>query len=139
MDERTARSGRAISIRQTFLWVLLPTLVLVLGSPSAGDAQVVVTNITPTTGTGNLGTTVTQVGNSYNITGGTRPGSGPNLFHSFGDFSVGAGDIGNFLNNTGLPTTNILGRVTGGNISNIYGTIQTTGFEPDSPIRRARR
>jgi filamentous hemagglutinin family protein len=93
------------------------------------EAQVT-TSITSTTGTGNLGTTVThQVGsNLYNITNGTRPGGGPNLFHSFGDFSIGAGDIGNFLNNTGLPTSNILGRVTGGNISNIYGTIQTTGF-----------
>jgi filamentous hemagglutinin family protein len=36
-------------------------------------------------------------------------------------------DIGNFLNNTGLPTSNILGRVTGGHISNIDGIIQTTG------------
>ena len=65
----------------------------------------------------------------YNITGGTRPGvNGLNLFHSFGDFTVGAGDTANFLNNTGLETSNILGRVTGGNISNIYGTIQTTDF-----------
>jgi filamentous hemagglutinin family protein len=32
------------------------------------------------------------------------------------------------LNDTGLPTTNILGRVTGGNVSNIFGTIQTSGF-----------
>lgn len=63
-----------------------------------------------------------------NITGGTRPGNGPNLFHSFGQFSVGTNNIANFLNDTGLPTTNILGRVTGGNISNIFGTIQTTGF-----------
>lgn len=65
---------------------------------------------------------------NYNITGGTRPGNGPNLFQSFGDFSVGANNIANFLNNTGLPTANILSRVTGGNPSNIFGTLQTTGF-----------
>ena len=131
MDARTRQFGLAGFMRQAFLWALLPALVLVLGAPSVGDAQVV-TNITSTTGAGNLGTTVTQVGNSYNITGGTRPGSGPNLFHSFGDFSVGAGDVGNFLNtpvNGSLPvTSNILSRVTGGNISNIYGTIRTTDF-----------
>jgi filamentous hemagglutinin family protein len=129
MDKSTARSRHPDSMRRAFLWALLPTLVLFLIAPSVGDAQVT-TSITSTAGTGNLGTTVTQSGNLYNITGGTRPGgvSGTNLFHSFGDFSVGAGDIGNFLNNTGLPTSNILGRVTGGNISNIYGTIQTTGF-----------
>ena len=64
----------------------------------------------------------------YDITGGTRPGGGANLFHSFGDFSVPTNNIANFLNDTGLPTNNILGRVTGGNISNIFGTIQTEGF-----------
>ena len=51
-----------------------------------------------------------------------------NLFHSFGNFSVGQNNVANFLNNTALPTNNILGRVTGGNVSNIFGTIQTTGF-----------
>ncbi|MDR4470547.1 MAG: filamentous hemagglutinin N-terminal domain-containing protein [Nitrospira sp.] len=65
---------------------------------------------------------------NYDITGGTRPGNGTNLFHSFGDFSVGTNHIANFLNDSGLPTSNILGRVTGGNPSNIFGTIQTTGF-----------
>ena len=65
---------------------------------------------------------------NYNITGGTRPGGGANLFHSFGDFGVPKNNIANFLNDTGLATSNILGRVTGGNISNIFGTIQTTGF-----------
>ena len=37
-------------------------------------------------------------------------------------------NIANFLNDSGLATSNILGRVTGGNPSNIFGTIQTTGF-----------
>jgi filamentous hemagglutinin family protein len=90
----------------------------------------VATSITSTAGAGNLGTTVTQAGALHNITGGTRAGT--NLFHSFGNFSVGAADTANFLNTPvggTLPlTSNILGRVTGGNISNIFGTIQTTGF-----------
>jgi filamentous hemagglutinin family protein len=64
----------------------------------------------------------------YNITGGTRPGGGTNLFHGFGDFTVPTNNIANFVNESGLATSNILGRVTGGNISNIFGTIQTTGF-----------
>jgi filamentous hemagglutinin family protein len=62
----------------------------------------------------------------YDITGGTRAGA--NLFHSFGDFSVPDNNIANFQNDTGQATSNILGRVTGENISNIFGTIQTTGF-----------
>ena len=77
-----------------------------------------------------------QVGTTYNITGGTRPGSGPNLFQSFGLFNVGAGDIANFCNAAacGAPSVlagiqNILGRVTGGQVSNIFGKIQTTGFD----------
>jgi filamentous hemagglutinin family protein len=75
----------------------------------------------------------------YDITGGTRPGGGTNLFHSFGDFNVPHNNIANFLNgvsfdgngnplSAGLPTSNILGRVTGGDTSTIFGTIQTTGF-----------
>jgi filamentous hemagglutinin family protein len=51
-----------------------------------------------------------------------------NLFHSFGDFVVPNNHIANLLNGASLPTSNILGRVTGGNISSIFGTIQTTGF-----------
>lgn len=62
----------------------------------------------------------------YDIIGGTRAGA--NLFHSFGDFNVPNNNIANFLNDTGLATSNVLGRVTGGNVSNIFGTIQTTGF-----------
>ena len=65
----------------------------------------------------------------YDITGGTRPGGGENLFHSFGEFSVPNHNITNFLNETpALHTSNILGRITGGNSSNIFGTIKTTDF-----------
>ncbi len=77
-------------------------------------------------------------GTQYNITGGTRPGGGVNLFHSFGDFGVPTNNIANFLNSgsvdlagiplaAGLPTNNILGRVTAGNPSVIFGMIQTNG------------
>jgi len=111
-------------------FVVITTLLSSIDSSNSPAA--VTTSITPTTGTGNLGTTITQAGNSYNITGGTRPGGGANLFHSFGNFSVGAGDIANFQNtivNGAFPlTSNILARVTGGNISNIFGTIQTTNY-----------
>ena len=91
-------------------------------------AQQVTTSITQTLGTGDLGTKVTPAGTIHTITGGTRPGGGANLFHSFGQFSIAATDTANFFNNTGVTTSNILSRVTGGSRSNIFGTIQTTGF-----------
>jgi len=110
---------------------LLASLFLSLSGIS--HAQVT-TNITPS---GGLGTTlnggVPACTSNCTITGGTRPGNGPNLFHSFGNFSVGDGHTANFLNrdinnNPGPLTTNILSRVTGGATSNIFGTIQTTDF-----------
>ncbi len=64
----------------------------------------------------------------YNITGGTRPSNGGNVFHSFGEFGVPLNNIANFQNDSGLPTSNILSRVTGNNPSNIFGTIQSEGF-----------
>jgi filamentous hemagglutinin family protein len=121
MDAHKVPLQIPMSRRQTVLRAILLIVAFIPMAPSVGDAQVT-TNITSS----GLNTQVNQVGNSHNITGGTRPGNGPNLFHSFGNFSLGGGDVANFLNNTGLPTSNILGRVTGGNISNIYGTIQTT-------------
>src|SRR5262245_11428838 len=83
-------------------------------------------SVSAITSDGTLGTTVNQGGTTYNITGGTR--NGGNLFHSLGLFNVGTGDTANFLNNTNQATTNILGRVTGGQVSNILGTIKTTNF-----------
>ncbi len=74
----------------------------------------------------NLSTAQTSGNVLYDITGGTR--AGPNLFHSFSDFNVPNNTIANFLNDSGLTTSNILGRVTGGHSSSILGTIQTTDF-----------
>ena len=124
MDGNAASPSRHPTFRRQAipcLWFVIVVSIAML--PSDGAAQV-----TTTITSSGLNTQVNQVGNASIITGGTRPGGSPNLFHSFGDFSIGGGDLANFLNDTGLPTSNILGRVTGGTTSNIDGTIQTTGF-----------
>ena len=89
------------------------------GSIAYGQA----TNISATpSGPGGLGTTLSTSGNTTNIAGGTRPGGGPNLFHSFNQFSVGAGDVASFVNPGGV--SNVISRVIGGSPSNINGTVQ---------------
>ena len=144
MDERTPWSRHADSLSQTFLFALLPTLVLFLTAPSVGDA-LDVTPITPSglhtqvSGAIVTGSGLTQT-TQYDITGGTHPGGGTILFHSFGDFNVPPNNIANFLNKgafdlngtvlaDGLATTNILARVTNPNPSSIFGTIQTNGVD----------
>lgn len=60
---------------------------------------------------------------SDQIDGGAIRGS--NLFHSFQEFNIGAGQGVYFTNPTGI--TNILSRVTGSNPSNILGTLGVRG------------
>jgi filamentous hemagglutinin family protein len=73
-----------------------------------------------------LGTSVTNSGSQSTITGGFRPNNGANLFHSFQSFDVGAGRTANFVNPGGVLNT--IARVTGGNISNINGTVNMNGM-----------
>src|SRR5712691_6104511 len=73
--------------------LLLLSSALLLGGLLAASHAQMRTAITPD---GTLGTTVTPQGNVYTITGGTRPGNGPNLFHSFDRFSVGTRDVASF-------------------------------------------
>ena len=77
---------------------------------------------TSITSDGTLGTTVTQTGNIFDIDGGTIRGA--NQFHSFGDFSVGTGDVASFNGPAGIE--NIVSRVTGGMPSDIDGTVGST-------------
>lgn len=117
MDQRTG-TKRSVWMIRTMLGLLqLLWLPISQGHPSSITSSGLNTHVSHVAGQPN-----------YDITGGTRPGNGTNLFHSFGDFSVGANHIANFRNDSGLATANILSRVTGGNPSNIFGTIQTMGF-----------
>src|SRR5215831_15943524 len=128
MKHWVSRTMTTLKRRKYFQVVLLAALLNAAGMLlSVGYAQVT-TNITSS----GLGTTVSQAGPTWNITGGTQKGG--NLFHSFGSLNVGANNTANFCNAAACgaaPLTgiqNILGRVTGNQVSNIFGTIQTTGF-----------
>ncbi|MEH1858390.1 MAG: filamentous hemagglutinin N-terminal domain-containing protein [Nostoc sp.] len=61
--------------------------------------------------------------NNDGIVGGAARGT--NLFHSFQDFNVGVGRGVYFANPEGI--TNIFSRVTGGNSSNIFGSLGVLG------------
>ena len=125
MDESTERLHPPGSIGRLFLWSFLPTLLFVLTPPNGTYAQIV-TNITATQiAPLDLGTHVDTVGSTTEITGGTRPNNGTNLFHSFDIFTLGTGDTAHFLNDMQLPTTNIFGRVIGGEVSTIDGILRT--------------
>jgi filamentous hemagglutinin family protein len=100
--------------------LLLSGLLLVSTGLMASQAAVT----SAITGDGTLGTTVTRSGTIYTITEGTRPGNGPNPFHSFDRFSIGTGDTARFSGPTGIA--NILSRVTGGQPSSIDGRLQST-------------
>jgi filamentous hemagglutinin family protein len=75
------------------------------------------------TSDGTLSTTVTQTGVDYTITNGTSAGT--NLFHSFGQFSIPTGGSATFDLNATPTIRTIFSRVTGGDVSNIDGLIQT--------------
>ncbi|MBD2103989.1 CHAT domain-containing protein [Leptolyngbya sp. FACHB-261] len=71
------------------------------------------------------GTQVDREGNRFNIGGGQLSRDGANLFQSFSQFGLNESQIANFLSNPNI--VNILGRVTGGDVSVINGLIQVTG------------
>ena len=70
-------------------------------------------------------TLVTIDGQRYDINGGTLSNDGKNLFHSFEQLNLNAGEIANFFSQPAI--LNILGRVVGGDASTIDGLIQVTG------------
>ena len=101
----------------TALLITLPFAVAISANPVA--AQQIVPNNDGTM------TIVTKDGGTFNIDGGKFSRDGKNLFHSFREFGLDAGQIANFLSNPNIQ--NILGRINGGNASLIDGLIQVTG------------
>lgn len=82
--------------------------------------------ITPATD--GTGTVISVEDNRIDISGGSLSADGNNLFHSFQEFGLEADQIANFLANPKL--NHILGRVVGGEVSQINGLIQITGGTP---------
>jgi filamentous hemagglutinin family protein len=94
-----------------------------------GVALAQTTAITPDVGGAlGLGTTAIQSGKIVTIDGGTLAGG--NLFHSFTQFSLGAGDTAMWVRSGGgaAGITNVINRVTGGQVSQIAGTLDSTAF-----------
>ncbi|WGV25573.1 S-layer family protein [Halotia branconii] len=102
-------------MKVTSLYLGLISGILTGGMIFPANAQV--------TPDGTTNTIVNSSGNNFNILNGIEKGN--NLFHSFSNFSVPTGGSASFdLTNTPNITT-IFSRVTGGNVSNIDGLIQT--------------
>lgn len=94
---------------------VLPVLLADLAQPAI--AQTI-------TEDSSLSTRVTANGPVFTIHDGTR--SGPNLFHSFDEFSIPLNGSAAF--NNANDVVNIIGRVTGSSASSINGTITANGL-----------
>ncbi|AFY89180.1 filamentous hemagglutinin N-terminal domain-containing protein [Chroococcidiopsis thermalis] len=104
-------------------WKLGRTIILGLSGAIAFWENCAYAQITPDTTLGNENSTVTSTGTVDSINGGATRGA--NLFHSFEEFNVESGRAAYFNNPAGIE--NILTRVTGGNPSNILGTLGVAG------------
>ncbi len=101
-----------------FKLLYLSCLSLLLAQPSPASAQLI-----PDTTLGNENSIVNQINNlRQDINGGATRGT--NLFHSFQEFNVNSGQSV-FFNAPGI--SNIFTRVTGSNVSNIFGTLGVNG------------
>ena len=71
------------------------------------------------------GTTIQHENQQFKIDGGSLSNDGQNLFHSFEQFGLSSGQVADFF---AQPTVqNVLGRVVGGDVSVINGTLQLSG------------
>jgi filamentous hemagglutinin family protein len=97
-----------------FLFVLLLQLIWL----AVSQAQIVLDGKFGTSGA------ITPVANNFDITAPLGKTVGNNLFHSFSQFDITAGQIATFSGPANIQ--NILTRITGPNASSIDGTIRST-------------
>jgi len=90
-------------------------VLLVVASAALSSAQVVLD--------GKFGTSGALSGPNYTVTAGMGATRGNNLFQSFSQFDLKAGDVATFTGPANIQ--NILSRVTGGSPSSIDGTIRS--------------
>jgi len=115
------RAARAAAPLLAVLWLAAPAAAQIGIDPAS-----VVTDILTDDSFGNP-TQVVGVGGVYEIPEslGSRPGgaNGKNLFHSFERFDLATDDVGLF--SAEVPTHYVISRVTGDDVSEIFGTLQT--------------
>ncbi|NJO11737.1 MAG: filamentous hemagglutinin N-terminal domain-containing protein, partial [Leptolyngbyaceae cyanobacterium SL_1_1] len=107
---------------KAYYWVVFSLAIapwLSFCLPIAAQAQSVVPAADGTN------TQVTFQESQYDITGGQFSGDGSNLFHSFAQFGIEAGEAANFLSNPAIA--NIFGRISGGDPSVINGLLRVSG------------
>lgn len=102
-------------IRARPLFVIGLTVLLLAAGRRTGRAQVVLD--------GKFGSTGALAGPNYSVTAAMGATKGNNLFHSFAQFDLKAGDVAGFSGPANIQ--NILSRVTGGASSSIDGTIRS--------------
>ncbi len=115
------QSQRVLRLRSLFAFLILFGYFGTHVGTSTVNAQTLPSGITSANDGTN--TQIRTQGNVVHIEGGTTTGN--NLFQSFGQFGVNAGQVANFQSTANIQ--NILGRVTGGNASIINGQLQVTG------------
>src|SRR5947208_6481441 len=107
--------GRAMAeCSKRRLWIVAAEMgyILLAAGFETSRAQVVLD--------GKFGSTGPLAGPNYDISSGLGTTRGNNLFHSFSQFDLKAGDIATFTGPGNIQ--NILSRVTGGSASSIDGT-----------------
>src|SRR4029077_12977577 len=106
-----------VALRPKAALALVAACVLAAIVPRVAAAQRITVD-------GRLSKAQTLVGPNYAITANLGKQVGGNLFHSFGKFGLVNGETAAFSGPA--TTTNVIGRVTGGNTSSIDGKIQST-------------